>query len=49
MGNTFVCTLRTLGIEITDRAMQLELAKLNKLGLIKPEGKGRTLTWFVTN
>ena len=32
-----------IGITITDRGMQLELAKLKKLGLIKPEGKGKAL------
>lgn len=40
--------MEQLDITITDRAMQLELAKLNKLNLIQSKGKGKALTWFLT-
>jgi hypothetical protein len=33
---------------LTDRSMQLELAKLKDMGLIKPEGKTRAIIWFLT-
>ena len=36
-----------LGTTITNRAMQLELAKLKKAGLIKPSGKGKAVIWFL--
>jgi ATP-dependent DNA helicase RecG len=38
-----------LDITITDRGMQKELAKLNKLGLIKAMGKGKALVWFIVD
>lgn len=41
--------MNRLGITITNRAMQLELAKLNKLGLIQSSGKGKAIVWFLAN
>jgi predicted HTH transcriptional regulator len=32
---------------LTDRVMQLELAKLKNMGLIRSEGKANTTLWFV--
>lgn len=38
-----------LPIKLTDRTMQLELTKLKNLGLIKPEGKTKAITWSLVN
>jgi hypothetical protein len=34
-------------IVITDRVMQLELAKLKQMRLVKSEGKGRATVWVL--
>lgn len=39
--------MEQLGIEVTSRAMQLELAKLKKLDLIKPVGRGKAIMWVL--
>jgi ATP-dependent DNA helicase RecG len=33
---------------LTDRGMQLELAKLKSMGLIDSEGKGKAILWYLT-
>ena len=38
-----------ISIALTDRVMQLELAKLNKMRLIKSEGKGKAIVWSLAN
>ena len=36
-------------IVITDRVMQLELAKLKKMRIIQSEGKGKSIVWALSN
>lgn len=39
--------MHKMQINLTKRAMQLELAKLKKMGLIKSEGKTKAIIWFL--
>ena len=38
-----------LQIQLTDRVMQLELAKLKNLGLVKSQGKANATLWFLVD
>src|ERR1700722_9897972 len=39
--------IEKINISVTNRMIQLELAKLKKMGLIKSEGKTKTTIWFL--
>jgi hypothetical protein len=38
--------MNAMGTTLTDRAIQLELAKLKSMRLIKSEGKGKSTFWL---
>jgi predicted HTH transcriptional regulator len=41
--------MEKMKISLTDRTMQLELAKLMKMGLIKSEGKAKATVWSLVD
>lgn len=36
-----------MGTSLTNRVMQLELAKLKKMGVVKSEGKTKSTVWLL--